>query len=71
MSSIWLAQERSDFTKLNEFMSHASENFFLSSPEHNSVSENWLKFKLTLTKGIQDYVPHKKSRPKYNINFHG
>ena len=52
-------------------MSHASENFFLSSPEHNSVSENWLKFKLTLTKGIQDYVPHKKSRPKYNINFHG
>jgi hypothetical protein len=55
-------------------MSHASENllcigkrFSLSSPQHNSVSENWLKFKLTLTKGIQDYVPHKKSTPKYKL----
>ncbi|CAB3990480.1 RNA-directed DNA polymerase from mobile element jockey-like, partial [Paramuricea clavata] len=52
---------------LNEFMSHASENFFLSSLQHNSVSENWLKFKLTLIKGIQDYVPHKKSTPKYKL----
>ena len=59
--------KKADFTKLNEFMSHASENFFLSSPQHNSVSENWLKFKLTLIKGIQDYVPHKKSTPKYKL----
>jgi hypothetical protein len=55
-------------------MSHASENllcigkrFPISSPQHNSVSENWLKSKLTLTKGIQDYVPHKKSTPKYKL----
>ena len=26
-----------------------------------------MKFKLTLTKGIQDYVPHKKSTPKYKL----
>jgi hypothetical protein len=58
---VFIYYKKADFTKLNEFMSHASENVFLSSPQHNSVSENWFKFKLTLTKGIQDYVPHKKS----------
>jgi hypothetical protein len=59
--------KKADFTKLNEFISHASENFFLSSLQHNSVSENWFKFKLALTKGIQDYVPHMKSTPKFKL----
>jgi hypothetical protein len=57
--------KKADFTELNEFI--ASENFFLSSLQHNSVSENWFKFKLALTKGIQDYVPHMKSTPKFKL----
>ncbi len=50
--------KKANFTKLNEFISHASENLFIYNPQYNSVSENWFKFKSTLTKGIQDYVPH-------------
>ena len=48
-------------------MSHASENFFLSNPQKNSVSENWFNFKSTSTKVIKNYVPHKNSTLKYKL----
>jgi hypothetical protein len=63
--------KNADFTKLNEFMSHACigkltfSYLVLNITLH--VSENWLKFKSTLTKDIQDYVPHKKSTFKYKL----
>jgi hypothetical protein len=57
--------KKADFVSFNKFMLQASED----NPQDNSPSENWNNFKSIITKSINDYVPHKKSAPRFKLQW--
>ncbi len=59
--------KKADFIGLNDHMLNSSSLFFSSNPENRSVEENWISFKHALSDGINQFIPQKSSRPRFNL----
>ena len=59
--------QKADHQRLKDAVSNFSAEFLASSPETNTVDENWTKIISFLTKCMQEFVPSKLSKTRHHL----
>ena len=61
--------KKADWENIKPFLNDAEDTFFASSPEGNSVDNNWEYFKSVLIDAMKKFVPSKETSCRYDLTW--